>query len=106
MTNLLNRALNFSILPLKLNITEVLMEFNRFSRASIWHEYWHGRDRDEEYKLPIFKTQKYNLPKNHITPAGLKVFLSSVKSEIMDHKNRNEEKCNLPPEEISALENL
>ena len=106
MKNLLNRALNFSILPMKLDITEVLMEFNRFSRSMKWHEYWHGREREEDYEMPIFKSRKYNLPKNHSTPAGLKVFLDSVKSEIMDHKNRNEEKCNLPPEEINALREL
>ena len=32
--------------------------------------------------------------------------LSSIRSEIMDTRNRNTEKCNLPVEEISALKEL
>ena len=39
MKALLERALNFSVMPLKLDITEVLVDFNRFARATIWHEY-------------------------------------------------------------------
>ena len=39
MKALLERALNFSVMPLKLDITEVLVDFNRFARATIWHKY-------------------------------------------------------------------
>ena len=46
MKSLLGRALNFSVLPLKLDITEVLVDFNRFARAVIWQEYWYGREKD------------------------------------------------------------
>ena len=63
MKRLLNRALNFAILPLKLHITEVLVDYNRFARVAIWHKYWHGREVEEVYVKPIFKKQKYNLPK-------------------------------------------
>ena len=65
MKRLLNRALNFAILPLKLDITEVLVDFNKYSRALIWHEYWHGKENEgeNEYSEPIFKNQKNNLPK-------------------------------------------
>ena len=106
MKRLLNRALNFAILPLKLDITEVLVDYNRFARVAIWQEYWHGREIEDEYVKPIFKQQKYNLPKKHSTPKGLKTFLESIKSEIMDHRNRNEVKCNLPEDEILALKEL
>ena len=106
MFSLLGRALNFSVLPLKLDITEVMVDFKRFSRAAIWQEYWHGREKDPNYKKPIFRNQKNNLPKNYTTPAGLKTFLSAIKSEIMDPKNRNKEECNLPVEEINALKEL
>ena len=58
MKSLLGRARNFSVLPLKLDITEVLVDYNRFARAAIWQEYWHGREKDEMYKKPIFKTKK------------------------------------------------
>ena len=106
MKSLLGRALNFSVLPLKLDITEVLVDFNRFARAVIWQEYWYGREKDNTYKTPIFKTQKNNYPKNHTVPKDLKTFLGAIKSEIMDPRNRNEEKCNLPREEINALKEL
>ena len=62
MKNLLNRALNFAVLPLKMDITQLLVDFNRFARALIWQEYWHGRDSDEEYTKPIFKTRKKKTP--------------------------------------------
>ena len=108
MLKLLNRALNFAILPLKLDITEVLVDYNKYARAAIWHEYWHGKERQEEYEYskPIFKHQKINLPKNYSSPPGLKIFLNSIKSEIMDPRNRNNEKCNLPQDEIDALKQL
>ena len=106
MNSLLNRALNFSVLPLKLDITQLLVDFNRFARASIWQEYWYEREQDEPFKKPIFKARKNNLPKKHNTPNGLKIFLNSIRSEIMDPKNRNEEKCNLPESEINALKEL
>ena len=106
MENLLNRALNFSVLPLKLDITQVLVDFNRFARAAIWFEYWNGLEKDEEYVTPIFRTHKNKLPKNYTSPTGLKTFLSSIRSEIMDPRNRNSEKCNLPSEEVTALKEL
>ena len=87
MKALLERALNFSVMPLKLDITEVLVDFNRFARATIWHEYWHGRDIDKEYKKPLFKSLKNNLPKHHQTPKGLRSYLDAVKSKIMDPRN-------------------
>ena len=46
------------------------------------------------------------MPKNHTTPEGLKVFLNSIKSEINDPKNRNEENCNFPIDELNALKEL
>ena len=84
---MLNRDLNFAVLPIKLDITEVIVDFNRFARAAVWQEYWYGKEKDENYQNSIFKTKKVNLPKNHSTPAGLKICLSSMKSEIMDPKN-------------------
>ena len=74
MNNLLNRALNFSLLPIKLDITQLLVDFNRFSRAVIWAEYWFEREKDKNYTAPLFKTKKLNLPKNYSSPIGLKTF--------------------------------
>ena len=109
MERLLNRGLNFSILPKKLDLTQVLTDYKRFERSAIWHEFWYGRVKDEdeeERKEPIFPTHKTNMPKNYTVPEGLKVFLNSVKSEITDPKNRNKEECNLPVDEINALKQL
>ena len=106
MKNLLGRAFNFAVLPLKLDITEVLVDFNKFARAAYWQEYWYNQEREEEYEKPIFKSHKSNLPNKHNTPKRLKTFLESIKSEIMDPKNRNNEKSNLPPDEIAALKEL
>ena len=47
MEALLNRALNFSLLPLKLDITEILLDFKKFARTAIWQEYWFKRETGE-----------------------------------------------------------
>ena len=106
MTNLLNRGFNFSILPLKLDLTQVLVDFKRFERSVIWHEYFYGTEIECETRGKIFKSTKTNLPKNYKSPDGLKTYLGSVKSEILDHRNRNNVSCNLPQEEIQALKDL
>ena len=94
MKALLNRALNFALLPLKLDITQVLVDFNRFARAAIWQAYWFGKENEDSYKKPSLKSHKNSLPKNYSTPIGLKTMLSSIRSEIMDPRNRNQEKPN------------
>ena len=106
MKKLINRGLNFSIFPRKLDFTQVQVDFQRFKRAAIWTEFWHGRDQEKEISTPIFKTEKSNLPKNHSIPKGLNVFLDSIESELNDPRNRNTEICNLPPAEINALKEL
>ena len=79
MKKLLNRALNFALLPIKLDITEVLVDFNKYVRALIWHEYWHGKDVDKtEHTQPIFRKQKTNLPKNYTSPTALKMSTSPM----------------------------
>ena len=106
MLKLLNRGLNFIVLPYKLDITQTLVEFDRFERSIIWYEYWFGQENLEEKEKRLYKKQKNNLPKNYTVPQGLKTFLSAIKSEILDPKNRNSVPCNIPPEEIAALKEL
>ena len=72
MVKLLNRGLSFCILPIKLDLTEVLVDFRRFERSIIWHEFWHNREVEDNPKEPIFRKHKSNLPKNHTTPRELK----------------------------------
>ena len=55
MHKLLNRALNFSVQPHRLDITQFLVDFNRFARSAIWQEYWFGKDTENQPSEPIFK---------------------------------------------------
>ena len=103
MDRLLNRGLNFCILPFKLDITQTLVEYKRFEISAIWWEFHYGKEKDQNYEDPIFKKMKTNLPKNYSVPDGLKVFLSSVKSNFMDPRNRNSVPCNIPQDELLAL---
>ena len=106
MEDLLNRGLNFSILPNKLDLTQVLVDFKYFERTMIWKEFWFGREDGNKIKQRIFRVKKRNLPKRYKTPNQLKNFLGAVKSELTDCKNRNPAKCNLPPKQIQALKEL
>ena len=105
MNRLLNRGLNFSILPKRFDITQVRVDYKRFKRAAIWQEFNNGSD----FQMPektIVKVPKTSLPKNHIVPEGLKTFLNAVESDIMDPRNRNQIESNLPTDEIEALKIL
>ena len=106
MDKLLNRGFNFSVLPNKMDLTQILTDFKSLERNMVWTEFFYGTEENIEYEPPIFKTTKNNMPKNHSTPEGLKVFLTSLKSEITDPKNRNREECNLPVDELNALKEL
>ena len=106
MEDLLNRGQNFSILPLKLDLTQVLVDFKYFERTMIWKEFWYGRDQEEGLHPKIFNIKKRNLPKNYKSPNQLKTFLGAVKSELTDSENRNPAKCNLPPNQLQALKEL
>ena len=105
MEKVLNRGLNFSILPKKMDMTQLRVDLKRFKRSAIWKEYFYGRDQGKLEKQ-IFKTNKSNLPKNYQIPEGLKIFLNSVEWELYDPRSRNQAKCNISPEEMEALEDL
>ena len=108
MQRLINRGLNFSILPSKLDITQTLAEFRKYERGIIWHEFHHGKGDTNEFKLKehIFKEEKTNMPTKYSVPDGLKTFLGSIKSEIQDPRNRNSTESNLPNDEQQALKEL
>ena len=73
--NYSSTTLNFALLPIKLDITEVLVDFNEYARAIIWQEYWHGKDEDKtEHTQQIFRKLKNYLPKNYTSPTALKSF--------------------------------
>ena len=58
MENLLNKGFNFAILPLKLDLTQVLVDFKRFERSMIWHEFFHGKDIDNMTRRKFSKQEK------------------------------------------------
>ena len=82
MNTLLNQGFSFTVLPLKLDLTEVLVDFRRFERLAIWHEFFFGKEKDANYEVPIFKRNKTNLSKNYTTPKEFKTFFGC-------HKIRN-----------------
>ena len=106
MTRLLNRGFNFCILPMKLDMTQLLVDLKRFERSVVWQEFWYGREFEKPYVAPIFKTKKTNFPKNYSVPKGVHTFVRSVRSELCDPKNRNKAICNIPKDEIEALGEL
>ena len=110
MEEVLNLGVNFSVTPEKLDFTQVLVDHRYFERNMLWKEFWHSNeenDNDVEHKPSIFKKKKWNFPKNHSTPAALKVFISSTKSELSDPKNRNNNiKSNLTKPQQEALKKL
>ena len=106
MERLINRGLNYSILPDKLDITQTLVEFRKFERSAVWHEFHHGREDNTDFKDHIFKEEKTNMPSKYSVPEGLKIFLSAIKSEIQDPRNRNNIPSNLPNDEQQALKDL
>ena len=106
MESLLNKGLNFAVLPHKLNITQVLVDWKRFERTMIWREWWFGQEAVGDTKEQIFKTKKSNLPKNYKMPNGLNTYVNAVKSEIIDPKNRNKVDDNLTIKEQQALKDL
>ena len=104
MIKVLNKGLNYSILPAKVDNTLVLTEFRRFERTILWKEFWSekGSDDDKTKKKPIFKIQKNNFP-NFKASESLKSFLASIKSELMDPLNRKQVPPNLSNDEFEAL---
>ena len=105
MKDLLNLCLKFAILPLKLNTTQVLVDFLAYERNRVWREFFNDIE-EEGYTPPIFKTKKYIFPKNHNTPTGLKTILGAVKSKITDPRNRNKASGNIPKKQLVALKEL
>ena len=102
----LNKGLKFAILPLRLDITQVLTDFRRHERSMVWKEFFYGKENDIPYKPPMFKQKKHNFPQKHRAPKGLYDYLAAVQSDILDPKNRNKVTSNISNEEKEALKEL
>ena len=56
MEKVLNRGLNFSIQPLKLNMTQVLVDFSRFERSMLWQNFWANTPKEETVNFQKLKS--------------------------------------------------
>ena len=103
MLKVLNKGLNYSILPHKIDNTLVLTEFRRFERTILWNEFWKEKGNNEENKKTksIFKILKNNFP-NYKSSESLKAFLNSIKSDLMDPLNRKKVAPNLNGDEYDG----
>ena len=106
MIEILNVGLKFAILPVKLDITQVLVDFRKYEGNLIWKDFFFGKEDSDKYKPPIFKLYKTNLPKNHKTQEGLKTFIGATKSEILDPRIRNKVSCNVSQDHVKAIKEL
>ena len=66
METVLNRGLNCTILPLRLDITQVLVNIRRHERTRVWKEVWHGKNYEGTYLPPIFKQKKNYFPQKNM----------------------------------------
>ena len=110
MLKLLNRGLNFCIKPLKVDLSKLLCDYKWFERKIRWKEFFHGSD-NSDYKPPIFKSKKTNMPRNHSAPKGMQIFLNSIENGIQDKNlwNKhilNPKHSNISKDEYEALQTL
>ena len=103
MEKVLNRGLKHFILPLKLEVTQVLKDFRRFERTMTVKEYLYGKEKDVTYVKPLLKQKKHNFPRNNKAPRGLLNYLAAVKSEMMGPKKKQVVKSNITEGEKEAL---
>ena len=75
----LYRGINFTILTLKIDLTEVMVEYNYFEISAILHEFLYGRKKDDQHEATFFVPhQTTNLPNNYTSPRELTNFLVQV----------------------------
>ena len=96
MLNVINKGLNYSVLPHKLDNTLVLSEFKRFERTLVWKEFWKEKESDQALTKPesIFKVQKNNFPNYKTT------------SDLIHPLNRKKVSPNLTNNEFKALTDI
>ena len=105
MHQVLNKGLNYSVLPSKVDNTLILAEHKKFERTILWRQFWADRDSTQNSTIPIFNLNKTNFP--NLKPAeSLTMFLGSIKSDIMNPQNRNRVQPNLSNLEQEALLDL
>ena len=76
MEDLLNLGLNFAILHLKLDITQVLVDFRTFERNIVWRDFFMTKKMKNLFH-PYLNQMNISSLKT-ITPTGLKTYLGAV----------------------------
>ena len=79
MIKLLNRGLNFCVMPAKVNLSKLMSDFRKFERKMRWTEFFSEKKDDCTYDPPIFKIEKQNLPKNHVQSSFFKSSTAPLK---------------------------
>jgi hypothetical protein len=82
MTNLLNRGLNFCINPLKLNLTEILVDYRKFDRKLRWKEFFAEKEELQinDWTPDIFPKEKTNVPNKN--SKGPNNFINGIRSKL------------------------
>ena len=107
MTKVLNRGLNFCVAPLKLNLTEILVDFRKFERKLRWREFWADKEgfcESRDWIPDIFPKEKTAMPTTRPS-TGLSNFINGVKSELLGTFH-NKTEPNITPDETEALKTL
>ena len=106
MLKLLNRGLNFCVTPLKLNLAQIMVDFDQFERRVLWKEWWHGRKKPEnesEEVKPIFPKKKTTLPEKG--RKAIRNMLMGIKSKTLG-TDFNKTQTNISESETEALKQL
>ena len=60
MINVLNRGLNFYILPIRIDVTQILVEWKKIEQSLIWTEFWYGKETTDTKQKKIQKKKNYS----------------------------------------------
>ena len=103
MKKLLSRGLNFCVTPKKVNITEALVDLDKFARKVRWKEHYADDEQNDDWKKQLFRKDKATVPTD--TSKTLLAYLSGIRSEFIG-TSLNKTFPNIPTDEAEALVEL
>ena len=110
MTSLLNRGLNFAVMPKSINTTDIHAGFQKLGRSMKWREHLYKDDDIDSsvvmsnYSKEPWRKAKLNLP-NSAPPADLNTFLNGSLNCVLG-SDLNKVQSNLPESEKRAMNEL
>ena len=69
MVKILNKRLNFCVVPQKVNITELLGDNEKFDRRMKWKEVFKDEEPNENWKPDLFPIQKEQFQQMSVNPS-------------------------------------